>query len=147
MGTLSKDTIERIERELSVPYGMVDLDCDGYRVAIRVEPYRKLSYSLTVYVNGQWRGEWVKGQCEEARRFMCPSSRSLYTPKRKAEIVKALGKRQAAKVFPKLNEKMVIYLPNWRSPRSMLRHFCKTNERIAVLSVGMPAPDIPSAQQ
>lgn len=29
MGTLSKESIERIERELSVPYGMVDLDCDG----------------------------------------------------------------------------------------------------------------------
>ncbi|QOK91553.1 hypothetical protein HF908_08730 [Ralstonia pseudosolanacearum] len=77
MTKLTREEIIKIEYELSNPYGMAQLECDGYRVDVRVERDRGLSYSLMVYVNGEWKGEWVKGECEEAKRFYRPMSRDV----------------------------------------------------------------------
>ena len=66
MAKLTREQIIAIEDELAVPYGMVRLMCDGYRVDIHVSQVKPLKYELMVYVNGEWKGSWVKGDCEEA---------------------------------------------------------------------------------
>jgi len=76
---LTREQIIAIEDELAVPYGMVRLMCDGYRVDIHVSQVKPLKYELMVYVNGEWKGSWVKGDCEEAKRFMRPMHRHKYT--------------------------------------------------------------------
>jgi hypothetical protein len=135
---LSKEDIERIQQELSTPYGMVDLECDGYKIAVRVQQVKRLSYAPVVYVNGVIKGEWFRGDCEEAKRFLCPKNRPYYSPKVKAEILKGWGKRAAKKAFPKLDEKMTFYVPSWSSVSAMLRHICRTNESVSIVSVGYP---------
>lgn len=138
MTKLSKEDFERIQRELSTPYGMVDLDCDGYKVAVRIQQVKRLSYAPVVYVNGIIKGEWFRGDCEEAKRFLCPRTRSILTPKKKAAILKDFGKRSAKKYFPELEAKLTFYDATWSSVGSMLRHFCRANESVSIVSVGYP---------
>ncbi|MGH1509493.1 hypothetical protein [Ralstonia solanacearum] len=138
MAKLTREQIVAIDHELSSPYGMVQLMCDSYRVDVRVERAKGLSYTLMVYVNGAWHPAWIKGECEEAKRFMRPVSRSLFTAKRKAELTKSFGKRGVKQVFPELDKKITQYMPTWSSAKSMLRHFLKTCEDVSVMHIGYP---------
>ncbi|CCF96515.1 hypothetical protein B7R77_02965 [Ralstonia solanacearum K60] len=145
MAKLTREEIIKIEYELSNPYGMARLECDGYRVDVRVERGKGLTYSLVVYVNGKWDGAWVKGECEEAKRFCRPMSRSLFSPKRQAEIIKEVGKRHAKKFIPELDKKITAYIPTWSSAKPMLRHFLKTCEDVRLVQLGYPLHDAKAA--
>lgn len=136
MKKLTKEQIETIERELSCAWGSVELLCDDYRVKIDVQRVRTRTYALALYVNGWFKGEWLCNECEERRRFIRPKTISLYSPRQRAQIVKAFGKRAAAKHFPDLDAKRTIWSPYWTSVRSMLRHFCANNQRVEVVAVG-----------
>ncbi|WP_423197427.1 hypothetical protein DFLDMN_001043 [Cupriavidus sp. H19C3] len=136
MGTLSKEQITAIDYELASPFGRVVLACDGYTITVSVEAKGPRKYVLMVYVNGWFKGEWMKGACEEATRFLRPVPYELYKPAQKAEILRDLGKREGTKFLAKYNRTGVIYEPNWQSVRSMLKHFCKHNELVSVTSIG-----------
>ncbi|AXV78906.1 MULTISPECIES: hypothetical protein [Ralstonia solanacearum species complex] len=138
MATLTREQIIAIDYELSRPYGMARLECDGYRVDVHVERAKGLSYILMVYVNGGWHPAWTKGECEEAKRFMRPVSRSLFTAKRKADLTKAFGKRGVKQAFPDLDKKITQYMPTWSSAKPMLRHFLKTCSDISLVHIGYP---------
>jgi len=141
MAKMTREEIIKIEYELSSPYGMARLECDGFRVDVRVERDKGLSYCLMVYVNGEWKGAWIKGECEEATRFYRPASRSFYTPKQKAGLLKAFGKREIKQSFPNFDRKIVSYMPTWSSAKPMLRHFMKTCAEIRVVHLGYPLPE------
>lgn len=137
---ISAEQVAAIEEELNSAHGYVHLQCDDYRVSLQVSLLKTRTYVLFVYVDGWIRGEWLGDDCEQRRRFMCPKSMALYSKKRQAEIIKAFGKRRAAKHFPRLNERHAYWLPYWTSARSMLRHFCANNQKVTVLSIGEPLP-------
>ncbi|QOK91554.1 hypothetical protein HF908_08740 [Ralstonia pseudosolanacearum] len=65
-------------------------------------------------------------------------SRSLFSQKRQAEIIKDVGKRYAKKFFPELDKKITQYLPTWSSAKPMLRHFLKTCVEVRLLQLGYP---------
>ncbi|WP_199033327.1 hypothetical protein [Ralstonia sp. ASV6] len=140
MAKLTREQIIAIEYELASPYGMVQLKCDGYTVDLRVEREKPLKYILCVYVNGIRDMGWVKGDCEEAKRFCRPIVRPFYSAQQKAKLVRTFGKRRAAEHFPRLNESHTSYLPFWPSAKTMLRHFGKTCVEVEVLSLGYPSP-------
>ncbi|CAH0445479.1 hypothetical protein LMG10661_01697 [Ralstonia syzygii subsp. syzygii] len=139
MAKLTREQIIAIEYELASPYGMVKLKCDGYTVDIRVEREKPLKYVLVVYVNGEWKDNWVKGECEEAKRFCRPITRPFHSAQEKAKLVRTFGKRRAAEYFPKLNASMTTYMPVWPSAKSMLRHFGKTCADVELVTLGYPA--------
>lgn len=137
---ISAEQVASIERELNSAHGYIHLQCDDYRVSVQVSLLKTRTYVLFVYVDEWIRGEWLRDDCEQRRRFMCAKSMALYSAKRRAEIIKAFGKRAAAKHFPRLNDRHTYWLPYWTSARSMLRHFCANNQKVTVLSIGEPLP-------
>ncbi|MCL1618357.1 hypothetical protein [Ralstonia pseudosolanacearum] len=139
MAKLTREEIIKIEYELASPYGMVKLKCDGYTVDIRVEREKPLKYILGVYINGVRNMSWVKGDCEEAKRFCRPIVRPFYSAQEKAKLIRSFGKRRAAEYFPKLNESHTSYMPFWPSAKTMLRHFSKTCVDLEVVNLGYPA--------
>ncbi|PVX80032.1 hypothetical protein [Paraburkholderia unamae] len=136
MTKLSKDDIERIEKELSYPYGAVALKCDGYDVTIYVQQVKARKFDLMVYVNGWFRGEWLRDDTQERRRFYRPTRASLYKPSQRAEILKDFGKRRAARLFPDLDKTFTYYMPTWSATSSMLRHFHRENTSVSLVSIG-----------
>lgn len=139
MGTLSKEKITAIEFELASPYGYVVLSCDGYKIDVQVERKSPRKYVLFVYVNGVFKGDWSKGECEEATRFLKPTKFELFKPAEKAKILKEMGRRHGSKFLSEYNKTSTYYSPVWQSVRSMLRHFCKHSESVSVTSIGYTA--------
>ncbi|KDB09493.1 hypothetical protein LIG30_1465 [Burkholderia sp. lig30] len=137
MSKLSKQDIQRIDSELSFPYGCVVLRCDGDTVTIQVQRTKPRRYELMVYVNGWFRGEYLKPDAKE-NRFYRPVTVKRWKPSQRAQIIKDFGKRRAAKVFPDLDATFTYCMSSWTSSGSMLRHFARNNESIILVSVGVP---------
>lgn len=137
MSKLSKADIEQVEKELAYPYGRVELKCDDYAVTISVQQVKARKFALMVYVNGWFRGEWLRADTEERRRFYRPAKASLYKPSQRAEIMKDFGKRRAARLFPDLDKTFTYYVPTWNATSSMLRHFHRENASVSLVSIGM----------
>ncbi|WP_404991351.1 hypothetical protein [Cupriavidus pauculus] len=139
MGTLTKEQITAIEYELASPFGRVVLACDSYKVTVAVEQKSPRKYELMVYVNDVFKAVWTRGGCEEATRFLRPTTVELFKPAQKSKILKDLGKRHGSKFIAEYNKTSTIYLPIWQSVRSMVRHFCKHCESVSVTSIGYAA--------
>ena len=60
---------KEVEKKLVPPFGRVELEIDGYKVAIVAQLVEKMKFSLVVYVNGFIRAEWSMNDCEIRRRF------------------------------------------------------------------------------
>lgn len=136
MSKLSKQEVERIDTELSYPYGCVVLRCDADTVTIQVERTKPRRYDLMVYVNGWFKREYLNEGTPE-NRFYRPVTVRAYKPAERARIVKQFGKRRAAKYFPDLDKTGTYYMPSWTTPAPMLRHFARRNLSIALVSVGV----------
>lgn len=136
MSKLSRADIEKIDTELSFPFGCVVLRCDTDTVTIQVQRSKPRRYDLMVYVNGWFRGGYLKEDAPE-HRFYRPTKISAYTPSQRAGIEKQFGKRNARKYFPDLDRTTTIFLPTWTVPKAMLRHFARVSQSVAVVSVGV----------
>ncbi|WP_139203132.1 hypothetical protein [Amphritea atlantica] len=62
-------------------------------------------------------------------------TKSLYSPKKRAEIIKSLGKRNAKRLFPKLEEHMEWYEPVFSTAATLVRQYKKV-EGLSLESVG-----------
>lgn len=136
MSKLSKQEVERIDTELSYPYGCIVLRCDDDTVTIKVERMKPRRYDLMVYVNGWFKREYLKEGTPE-NRFYRPVTIRAYKPAERARIIKQFGKRRAAKYFPDLDKTGTYYMPSWISPTPMLRHFARTNQSVVLVSTGV----------
>ncbi|AOJ10579.1 hypothetical protein [Burkholderia mayonis] len=136
MPKLSKEDIQRIDTELSFPYGCVVLRCDDDTVTIQVQRTKPRRYDLMVYVNGWFRGSYLKESAPE-HRFYRPVKFSAYKPSERANIEKQFGKRNARKYFPGLDKTITIFVPSWNTPGTMLRHFARVCESVTLVSVGV----------
>lgn len=134
---LSKSEIEQVEKELSFPYGRVELKCDDYTVTVSVQQVKARKFALLVYVNGWFKGEWLLADTEERRRFYRPTKVARYKPSQRAEILKDFGKRRAAWLFPDLDKTSTYYMPTWNATSSMLRHFHRENASVSIVSIGL----------
>ena len=131
--SLSEADWKNIERDLSWAYGSADLDVDGYRLNLRVERLKALRYVITVYVNGQFRGEWCQKDCPERARFMCKVERPTYKPKQRQVL------RNLAKQFKRPDDvlnpdrKFAYYTPYWTSFAPLKRHLVANNQDIRIV--------------
>jgi hypothetical protein len=134
---ITKQQWANIDKELSHPYGSVDLLCDGYRVSLRVERTAKLKYSIITYVNGVWRGDWTKGDAEEAKRFLRPVARYLHTEKYRKEVIQIYGGKRCKKAdLERINKKITLWHVEWSSVTALRRHFEKNNISLEVVRIG-----------
>ncbi|WP_176317195.1 hypothetical protein [Burkholderia vietnamiensis] len=136
MSKLSKEDIQRIDTELSFPFGCVVLRCDGNTITIQVQRTKPRRYDLMVYVDGWFKGEYLKEAAPE-HRFYRPVKISAYKPSERAHIEKQFGKRKARKYFPNLDTTSTYYMPSWNTPSTMLRHFARMCQSVTLISVGV----------
>lgn len=136
MSKLSKEDIQRIDTELSFPFGCVVLRCDANTITIQVTRTKPRRYDLMVYVNGWFKGDYLKETAPE-HRFYRPVKFSAYKPSERAKIEKQFGKRNARKYFPGLDKTSTYYMPSWNTPSTMLRHFARVCQSVTLVSVGV----------
>ncbi|CAH5627783.1 TPA: hypothetical protein JD884_RS01160 [Klebsiella oxytoca] len=86
---------------------------------------------LAVYFNDTMCTGWGREDSEVfnplTRLFWCEKKKRHYPSKTVAEIERALGKRQAKKTFPKLNDSFIYRLPFFTSSSTLVRQFKKAD--------------------
>lgn len=106
----------------------VELRCDSYKVEIVLLGMKNsLKNVLVVYVNGEFKGEWLLKECEEQRRFLRLRTQNLYSAKQLQVLKKIYSKRELNAMAAK---KSTYYDYKWTSFRSLKNHLVKNNEVI-----------------
>jgi len=134
---ISKEQWAEIKLELSHPHGVVELDCDGYRVSLQVERVQALKYEIAVYVNGFMRGAWLAGDSEEGRRFLQTVEYFVNSAKARAALIKIYGGKRCKKdELARINKKFSMRKAGWTSVTSLSRHYVKNNQNVSLISIG-----------
>lgn len=132
---LSKEQKEALARELSMTWGSIELECDGYLVALRVERAKGMTYRVMTYVNGFFKGEWcytIGGAAPAPEtKFLRKSVRPNVSPFKRKQLEKELGKRYISK-DPYWSGSQTFYLPDWSSGKTAINHLCKVCESVQV---------------
>lgn len=134
MGKLTKEEMKEIADELRHAFGRVELQCDQYRVNVEVRAIAARRYAISVFVDGWMRGEWLRDDCEQRRRFMRCRNVPLYPPAKRARLEKEVGKRFAKRMGS--DKTIEVFYPYWTSVAPMLRQFCGTNDTVSVVEIG-----------
>lgn len=127
---MTKDDWASVERALTYPYGCARLICDGYDLRLTTVLNKPLKLAIAWYVDGHFKGEFLKADSEIGKRFACPHVLHAYSPSQKKEIIKNFGKRGAAKHFPRLDATHTYRNWTWTSFRSLKRHLIANNKVI-----------------
>lgn len=145
--SVTKEQWTAVEKELSGPYGEVELLCDGYKVTAQIYTIAKLRQGIVVYVNGVFKGEWMKGEAEEARKFYRETKHYLYPAKKREEFQKMAKSRRYSADFRKDLARMAtasvsIWVPYWTNANAFTRKLRKTCTEIQVVTIrlnGIPS--------
>ena len=122
---------KKVEELFSEIYGYVELDCDGYRLTLRVGKIGKLLLAIVPYVNGKLEGGWFTKDCEERRRFFQKKERSAFSKKYRDQMKKILGKRiYDATSYEK---KITVHSFYWRSYHKLKAHLIANNKEIKLI--------------
>lgn len=127
---MDKADWNKVREELSVLFGKVELECDGYKVVLFKECYSENKLCISVYIDGQIKGKWLTDDCEERRRFARCSIRKLRLPKgfnRKNWTKKELKALDEHRTYHS-------YSFCWFNFDEMRRHFEKNNKEIKLVS-------------
>lgn len=139
--SVTKEQWAEIERQLSGPYGRVELKADGYDLVLRVEGYTVLRQCVAVYVNGVLKGEWFKGEAPEARKFCCEKRSWVWSAKMREEAKQKLKSRRLDPIlrehYTRVAERFsTVWMPAWLNPKSLTRHLRKSCTDISVVKIG-----------
>ncbi len=130
---LTKEQKAKLIEKLGLPWGRVELNCDGYRINLVVEQTNPLKYRVVTYVNGQWKGVWCLGiEDHPEQKFLNRKEKPLAKPSERARYEKAFGKRAAAK-DPWFSKKIVTYDLSWASGKQAINHLCRVCESIEII--------------
>lgn len=142
--SITREQWAAVEKELSGLFGKVELLCDGYKVAAQIRTVAKLRQGIVVYVNGALKGEWMKGEAEEARKFLREQKRYVLPAKTRDEYQKMAKSRRYSAEFRQRHAKAAtarisIWMPYWTNAQSFCRHLRKTCTDLAVVKIGYSA--------
>ncbi len=129
---LSKAQKDFILKQLNRQFEMVVLMCDGYEITLKMERY-KMKLVIGIFVNGSVKAAWAaKPEEHPESKFLASHQKSYYSAKRKAEIIKAFGKREANKRF-NLDQKFEYKLPFFSTAQAALNHLIKVSDSIELI--------------
>lgn len=141
---MTKDDWAAVELSLSYPYGRARLLCDGYDLRLTTSPDKPLKLVILWYVDGVFKGEFLKADSEIGKRFARPRVLHAYSPTERQRIIKNFGKRGTAKYFPNLDATKTYYDWAWTSFLSLKRHLVANNKDIS--RVDDDAPTVPASE-
>jgi hypothetical protein len=136
----TKEQWATIEGELSRPFGRVELVADGYPVIAQVQAIAPLQFGIMIFVDGVSKGEWFKGEADEARKFLQQKKRYLNSAAKRAQAQKMLRKRIGAELkdwYRGVAEKSIsLWSLYWTNAKAMTRQWRKTCTDITVVKIG-----------
>ncbi|MBK5230228.1 MAG: hypothetical protein JJE27_03545 [Thermoleophilia bacterium] len=140
---LTPEQWKRVEDALSLSFGTVDLEVDGYDVTLQVSQVAPLKFEIAPFVNGKFKGEWIAKDCEERRRFLREVTRPLYSRSRIASAAAKMSKRAGERFAADfMSGVYTSYRWTWPSFAPLKRHLVKHNTSIRLLGInGLGEPE------
>lgn len=129
---LTKEQKEELAAKLSLPWGEVELLCDGRRIALQVRRFKPMTYRVMTYIDGKFEHAWaMSNPSVPEHKFLRKSVRPNVGPAERKRLEKDLGKRYIAK-HPFWSGSTTIYLPDWSSGKAAINHLCKVCDSVAI---------------
>lgn len=134
---VNKEDWQKFEASLKHPFaGGADLKADGHVLQVRVTPLKNLRYTISVYVDGCIKDEYMRTGSAIGKKFYRDEKVCMYTRTDQAKMAKDWGKRWAKKAIAEAT--FVIHVPNWNTVTSLRRHLTKTCSSIELVRAGYP---------
>ncbi|MEG1406821.1 MAG: hypothetical protein RSD23_03105 [Ruthenibacterium sp.] len=114
-------------------FNVAHLLVDGYQIDLQMQRVNNYKNKIMVYINREFKGEWLREDCEERRRFYYKYERPIMSRKGIQEF-NGLSKK-AQKDFQKYrDQKYTTYSPLFPSFTALKRHFAAQNTNIELLT-------------
>jgi hypothetical protein len=142
---ITKAQWKEIAEQLSHPYGRVELKCGDRSVVLRVERTKALKYSIITYVDGEWRGEWLREESEIGKLFLYRRERYAHSLKAREAYIKAMGGKRCSKAHREIAEvKYAFHDIAWPSATPLRRHYTKKHPDAELIRLGHPSDGLSS---
>ncbi|MEG3640475.1 hypothetical protein [Magnetococcus sp. PR-3] len=128
---MTKTDWERFEKAIDSLFGQEHLLCDGYVVTVGTVRHKN-SIVWDVYVDGEFRGEWVLQENKGAdipRRFLPLRKKGGTTEKEKKRLIRIIGKGEADRLGL-LKGPFTMRHVYHNTPKALIRHLRKHNQQI-----------------
>jgi hypothetical protein len=136
---ITKQQWEEIEDKLQGLLATVKFRYKGYEVTVQKNFVAENKMALNVYIDGRFKGDWAfldypRGNEDRSDREPPPAiirdvwrkqTKAVYSPQRKQKMIKAVGTRRAYEMFPNLDEKRILYWPDFAKAKTLVRQFRK----------------------
>ena len=121
---------EWIDAEKKIDFwNWIELDCDGYKINFH-ESRIKSKIVISLYVNGEIKGEWFNKDCEERKRFYQEHKSRFY----KSRLQEARMRKLAKNVGHEFRSHYSYWTMHWSSFKSLKAHLIKNNKEIKWLN-------------
>lgn len=125
---MNREDCIKVEQRLVFPGARIELQCDAYRLTMEVQR-DKMRMVVMIYVDGFFKGLWMRTDCEERRRFLRPI---IHRPKPyTGKQMRVLGKKWCDE--QRIQGTFTYYSPVWLSSRALLRHLHKHNSSVELV--------------
>jgi hypothetical protein len=126
---ISKEQWTGIENELAGFYPHMKFKYLGREISINRVKIKEGRFDLAVYIDGVicWGNAIPSSDSFDpiVKDVWRERKKAIYSPKKKAAIIKNFGKRKAKQYFDNLDEVLVFYDPTFISAKSLVRQFKK----------------------
>lgn len=138
---ITKEQQSQIEYELCGFFGRVELLCDGHKITAAVKGIGPLKQVVAIYIDGEIKGEWARGEDEFVRKFHRESKRYLLSKREREMAMKNSTNRYLPKEYREYRKAsatktLSFWYPYWTSAKLFLRHISKTCAEIEVVKIG-----------
>ena len=135
---ITKEQWKDIEYEMLSPFGSVSLFIDGYEVTLAVRPNGPRKFAILPYVNGFFKGAYLRLDSEEGRRFYRPVTRHVLSLKQRQELIKVYGGKRCPKAdLERINKTFKGIQANWTSVKALRLHYEKQNKDLQLVKIGI----------
>lgn len=136
---ITKQQWEEIESKLQGLLATVKFRYKGQELTVQKGFVSESKMALHVYIDGYIKGDWAfldypagsEGRSDREpppaiiRDVWRKQNKAVYSPQRKQKMIKAVGKRRAYEIFPNLDEKRILYWPDFAKAKTLVRQFSK----------------------
>lgn len=129
---ITKEMWEDIEAEMSGGWVNIVFSYNGHEVTVHRARVSESKTCLQVYIDGFIKGEWHSSSAENGisdkapvvlADVWCKKSKSIYSPSEKARLTKKLSKRSVKEYYPKIDKKIVFFVPDFSKASVLCRQF------------------------
>lgn len=141
---LTKEQREQLVEALNMPYASVKLRCDGREITLIAErsSEARISYLITVYIDGEWRGAWTKEEPSiPEHKFMRREERYVHSLNYRKQVEKdlpklkrTLGAKFANDLHRNYDAKIVMYAPFFNTASAAITQLCKVCDSVEIIA-------------